>query len=91
MPTLNWQIESRPQRKRPLRVVDDSNNGSAKYVHKLSIVRCDIYILFSSVTKTNLLLSSCVIVRRPVLFRLNMIFDAPSLSCDDDLNLKCVY
>ncbi|XP_020530086.1 arogenate dehydratase/prephenate dehydratase 1, chloroplastic isoform X3 [Amborella trichopoda] len=25
------KIESRPQRKRPLRVVDDSNNGSAKY------------------------------------------------------------
>ncbi|GFZ03238.1 arogenate dehydratase 1 [Actinidia rufa] len=25
------QIESRPQRKRPLRVVDDSNKGSAKY------------------------------------------------------------
>ena len=26
----NFQIESRPQRKRPLRVVDDSNKGSAK-------------------------------------------------------------
>ncbi|KAF3788354.1 Arogenate dehydratase/prephenate dehydratase 1 [Nymphaea thermarum] len=25
------KIESRPQRKRPLRIVDDSNNGSAKY------------------------------------------------------------
>lgn len=25
------KIESRPQRKRPLRVVDDSNNGTAKY------------------------------------------------------------
>ncbi|GKV33095.1 hypothetical protein SLEP1_g41639 [Rubroshorea leprosula] len=25
------KIESRPQRKRPLRVVDDSNTGSAKY------------------------------------------------------------
>ena len=25
-----FQIESRPQRKRPLRVVDDSNKGSAR-------------------------------------------------------------
>ncbi|CAL1374988.1 unnamed protein product [Linum trigynum] len=25
------KIESRPQRKRPMRVVDGSNNGSAKY------------------------------------------------------------
>ncbi|CAK9176064.1 unnamed protein product [Ilex paraguariensis] len=28
---MQVQIESRPQRKRPLRVVDDSNKGSAKY------------------------------------------------------------
>jgi len=28
----NFQIESRPQRKRPLRVVDDSNKGSARLV-----------------------------------------------------------
>lgn len=26
----NFQIESRPQKRRPLRVVDDSNKGSAK-------------------------------------------------------------
>jgi arogenate/prephenate dehydratase len=26
------KIESRPQRKRPLRIVDDSNNGTAKYI-----------------------------------------------------------
>jgi prephenate dehydratase len=28
---MHSQIESRPQRKRPLRIVDDSNNGTAKY------------------------------------------------------------
>lgn len=32
------KIESRPQRKRPLRVVDDSNNGSAKYFDYLFYV-----------------------------------------------------
>lgn len=30
-PCIQVQIESRPQRKRPLRVVDDSNTGSAKW------------------------------------------------------------
>ncbi|KAG0585387.1 hypothetical protein KC19_2G007600 [Ceratodon purpureus] len=39
------KIESRPQRKRPLRVVDDSNNGSAKCVHILSIAHCDEFSL----------------------------------------------
>lgn len=32
------KIESRPQRKRPLRVVDDSNNGTAKYFDYLFYV-----------------------------------------------------
>ncbi|XP_031260931.1 arogenate dehydratase/prephenate dehydratase 1, chloroplastic-like [Pistacia vera] len=32
------KIESRPQRKRPLRLVDDSNNGSAKYFDYLFFI-----------------------------------------------------
>ncbi|MQL76148.1 hypothetical protein Taro_008533 [Colocasia esculenta] len=32
------KIESRPQRKRPLRVVDDSNNGTAKYFDYLFFI-----------------------------------------------------
>lgn len=32
------KIESRPQRKRPLRVVDDNNNGSAKYFDYLFFI-----------------------------------------------------
>lgn len=35
------KIESRPQRKRPLRVVDDSNNGNAKYFDYLFYIDFD--------------------------------------------------
>ena len=36
---MPFQIESRPQRKRPLRVVDDSNTGSAKWVSSWWLIR----------------------------------------------------
>ena len=39
----NFQIESRPQRKRPLRVVDDSNKGSARLVLTFLMKVCKLW------------------------------------------------